>query len=357
MDLERLHTDEAPVKKSRYSTLILSACSLLVALIFAELFLRLSYPIEYLKPPSRLPNDIWRELLHRRSSVPGLAYELAPNRKAFSHGAFIRTNSFGMRDDEPNSGNDASLHRIVVIGDSFTFGFGVSGEDVYPNVLEKVLDSKIRDGRAEVLNLGVGGYSTHDEALVLEHKGNGWIPELVVIGYVLNDPETEPVQPLHMYFQESRWWQHLNMLRLVAQFRNAWEIRVLGKGDHIQYLHAHQQKWQSVVEGLDRISTIGRERRIPILLLIFPMTKEPWKAYPYRNVHQQVAKIAREKNLEMLDLYDDFSQFPPQQLMVVPGDSHPSKFANEIAARAVYQWMLANKHLFTFLSPTERGRK
>jgi lysophospholipase L1-like esterase len=259
-----------------------------------------------------------------------------------------------MRDDEPRRGDGALLHRIVVLGDSFTFGFGVPGEDGYPNVLEKMLNEKPTRGRIEVLNLGVGGYSTHDEALVLAHKGVEWNPEIVVIGYVLNDPETDPVQPLHMYFQEPGWWQYLNVFRLVAQFRNEREIQTLGNGDHIQYLHAHPRKWQSVVDALGRISSIGQERGIPVLLLIFPMTNGSWTGYPYGNVHQQIANIAREKNLEVLDLYDDFSRFPARDLMVVPGDAHPSKLAHELAAQAVYRWMMAREHLFGFLpSPAE----
>jgi hypothetical protein len=41
--------------------------------------------------------------------------------------------------------------------------------------------------------------------------------------------------------------------------------------------------------------------------------------------------------------------------MVVPGDSHPSKFAHEIAARAIYQWMRTNRNLFAFLPPATKG--
>ena len=337
------------------SNLMLSAFSLLIALIFAELFLHFVHPIEYRRPPRPLPDDVWHELLHRPSSVPGLAYELVPNRQKYSHGAIIRTNSFGMRDEEPRMEDGDSLHRIVVIGDSNTFGFGIPGEDVYPKVLEKLLNEKIQDGQFEVLNLGVGGYSTRDEALVLEYKGIRWNPELVVIGYVLNDPEIDPIQPLHTYYQEPRWWQYLNVSRLVARSKNSLEIKVLGEGDYIKYLHAHHQKWQSVVEGLEKIGTLGQKRKIPILLLIFPMTGKSWTVYPYRNLHQQVANIAKEKDLKVLDLYDYFSQFHPEELMVAPRDAHPSKFGHELTARAIYQWMLANNHLFYFSVSQQKG--
>jgi lysophospholipase L1-like esterase len=342
------------LKKSIISNLIVSAFSFLITIILLEILLYFIHPIEYRQPPMRLSNDTWRELLHRPSSVPGLAYELVPNREQYSHGAIIRTNSFGMRDDEPHTGVDDSLHRIVVLGDSFTFGFGVTGKDTYPNVVERLLNEKIKDEQFEVLNLGTGGYSTHDEALVFEHKGMRWNPKLAVIGYVLNDPEIDPIQPLHSYFQETSWWQYSNILRLVVKVKNNWDIMLLGKGDYIEYLHAHQLKWQSVVEGLNKIGSIAKERNIPVLLLIFPMTRKSWTDYPYRKLHEQVGNTAKEKGLYLIDLYDHFSQYPPEDLMVAPGDSHPSRLGHELTAHAIYQWICVNHHLFSFLSHSDK---
>jgi lysophospholipase L1-like esterase len=128
------------------------------------------------------------------------------------------------------------------------------------------------------------------------------------------------------------------------------DLKLLGQGDHTKYLHAHPRKWQSVVDGFEKIGAIGRQRNVPILLLIFPMTKEPWADYPYRNLHQQVANAAIAKNIQVLDLYDYFSRFSPEKLMVVPGDSHPSKFGHELAARAVYQWIIDNERSLSFLT-------
>lgn len=341
-------------KKKTVYKLMLTAFFLLIVLILAELFFYFLYPIGYLRPPRRLSEEASRKLLYRPSSVPGLAYELAPNREQYSRGATIRTNSFGMRDDEPRTGIDDSLHRIVVLGDSFTFGFGVAGEDTYPNVLERLLNEKIEDEEFEVLNLGVGGYSTHDEALVLEHKGMKWNPELVVVGYVLNDPEIDPIQQLHSYFQEASWWQYLNILRLAAKLKNYWDVRALGEGDYIKYLHAHQLKWQSVVQGLSKIGSLAEERKFHVLLLIFPLTMSAWENYPYRNLHKQVANIAKTKGLFVIDLYDIYSQHSPKELKVARGNHHPSKFAHELTAKAIYQWMLANNHLFAFLSPSSK---
>ena len=73
--------------------LLLVLIATAVAFLVAEVLLRTFFPIGYMAPPESIPSDTWRELLHRRSSIPGLAYELAPNKKKYSQGAMVRTNS------------------------------------------------------------------------------------------------------------------------------------------------------------------------------------------------------------------------------------------------------------------------
>ena len=92
-------------------------------------------------------------------------------------------------------------------------------------MLERLLNGGAAGGPFEVLDLGVGGYSTRDEALTLESEGMRWNPKLIVIGYVLNDPESEPIQPLQSYFQEPSWWQHSALLRMLARCKNVLDIR------------------------------------------------------------------------------------------------------------------------------------
>jgi hypothetical protein len=269
-----------------------------------------------------------------------LAYELAPNRDEYARSTSIRTNSWGMRDDEPRSGGDGSLHRAIAIGDSFTFGFRVPSEATYPNVLERLLNQASRGDRFEVLNLGVGGYSSRDEALVLRHKGMDWNPDLVIMGYFLNDPEIEPVQPLHSQFQEPRWWQHSNLLRLVARAKNLWEIRRLGGGDYFRYLHSPRQaKWRSVVEAFDDVAEVTREPGVPALVVIFPQIGDvQWADYPYRDLHRQVANAAREAGLHVIDLYDELSKHPPGRLLSGDND-HPNEAGHEVVANAIFAWI------------------
>jgi lysophospholipase L1-like esterase len=328
------------MSRTRILEVALTLASCLVALVIAELAARTRDPVPYMRPPSRLPDDAWREILHRKSDIPGLAYELAPNRERHERGALIRTNSYGMRDDEPRS-ESSDVRRVVVLGDSFTFGFGVSGDETYPNVLERLLKERSGGDRFEVLNFGVGGYSTRDEVLTLRYKAMEWDPELVVIGYTLNDPEVDPIQPLHQYFQTPSWWQHSELLRLIAWQKYRWDKRRLGRRDYHRYLHAHPRKWRSVVNGFAEIGALVREKGIPALVVVFPETLVRWSPYLYEDLHHLVAETAKLKGLHVLDLYNTFSAFPAADLALSPDDHHPSPLAHELAAKAISDWMAA----------------
>lgn len=73
--------------------------------------------------------------------------------------------------------------RILMIGDSFTFGEGVNNKETFSHYLQEMLPE------AEVINLGVHGYG-HDQILIhFEEEGVKYHPDLVILGFVSADME------------------------------------------------------------------------------------------------------------------------------------------------------------------------
>jgi lysophospholipase L1-like esterase len=334
--------------------LSLSAGSIVVCLAAAELSLRAFHPVTFRLRPASMPDDAFNhtfnQLLHRRSSIPGLPYELAPNTRKVAVGAMVETNSYGMRGPEPVLDQSGALYRIVALGDSFTFGFGVSGEDTYPSVLARLLNARPDlNHRFDVLNLGVAGYCSRDEALLFKHKGLQWNPRLLIIGYVLNDPEIDPMQPLQAYFQTPVWWQYFNLGRLVAHATFASDVQRLGHGDYHFYLHAeHQRKWQSVLTAFQDIAEMTAPRHVQVLVVIFPeiplnRPNFSWAQYQYQPIHRQVADAATRNGFAVLDLLEPFAQYPPQELILSIQDTHPNKRADELAAQAIFDKLVAER--------------
>ncbi len=74
--------------------------------------------------------------------------------------------------------------RILVLGDSLTYGYGINARWGYPQVLERKLAATVR---VEVINLGVGGDQSEDVLRVLRTHYDRLRPDLVIYGICLND--------------------------------------------------------------------------------------------------------------------------------------------------------------------------
>lgn len=317
-------------------------CSLALPFAAWEAYLRIWDPVTYRAPPEPLPGDAWRELLHVRSPVPGLAYELAPNHHLFATGTAIATNARGMRSYEVLA-RRAGVYRIAVVGDSYAFGFGTPMAETFPAELEVALNEDDEPGREyEVLNYGVGGYSSQDEALVVEHKVLRDDPDLILLAYSLNDPEDAPVQPVHSYYQDASWWQYSHALRKIALTYLQWQIRHFGAGSYIRYLYREPHKWHSVVDAFDRIGRLAGERHVPVVVVVFPHGDvDSWDQYPYADLHRQVIAEARAHGFRALDLLSAFARKPPLAVRLSRGDDHPNARGHRIAALAIKDFLRA----------------
>lgn len=91
-------------------------------------------------------------------------------------------NAEGFRSLERRHAKPENVSRVVVLGDSFVDGYTVQVQDRLTEVLEARLGP-----RFEVINLGVAGYSTDQELLLLEQEGWNYQPDVVVLAFYYND--------------------------------------------------------------------------------------------------------------------------------------------------------------------------
>lgn len=75
----------------------------------------------------------------------------------------------------------ADKFRILIVGDSFTFGDQVSDSETYAAYLENILPN------TEVLNFGVHGYGLDQMLLMLQRQAPIYQPDLVIFGYIYDD--------------------------------------------------------------------------------------------------------------------------------------------------------------------------
>ncbi len=75
--------------------------------------------------------------------------------------------------------------RILLLGDSFTFGQGVVYDSIWPTLLERNL--QLRGYDVDIVNAGVQGYSTREEVLLLQQLHAMVDPDIVILALLPND--------------------------------------------------------------------------------------------------------------------------------------------------------------------------
>ena len=154
---------------------LLLSGSIFISLIVMETAMRLW------NPPIARPE---MAQLHRAS--PFLGWDLIPSTFGIGFmGETYNINSFGFRDTEYEIEKQPATSRIMVIGDSFTFGARVNQEDTYPKQLEKALNSL--NIRCQVINCGVIGHNMWQHYEVLKRKVLPFHPDLVILGLFVDD--------------------------------------------------------------------------------------------------------------------------------------------------------------------------
>lgn len=121
-------------------------------------------------------------------SDPVLGQRLSPGYEGWFAGVPVRINALGFRDARDYAiEKSPNTFRILVLGDSVTFGHGALSDTTYPFLLEQRLRHWRPDVDWQVWNLGVPGYNTSQELAYLQQVGPSYDPDLVVVGFFEND--------------------------------------------------------------------------------------------------------------------------------------------------------------------------
>jgi hypothetical protein len=95
----------------------------------------------------------------------------------------VATNSRGFRDREYPVARVPGKKRMLFLGDSFGFGFGVEQDQIMTEVMERKYPGW------EVINTAVAGYGTDQQLLFMQEGGLRYRPDVVLVLYHPNDVE------------------------------------------------------------------------------------------------------------------------------------------------------------------------
>ena len=151
------------VRKRLLFTLATLCIGILLTLFAAEGALRLWHHFQP-KPEEANLYVVSKNKLRRFHHRPGARLKKSGN-------VPVNINSLGFRGREYPSAKGSGVRRILVLGDSVTFGLFVKEEKLFTNVLEKLLNEGEGAFEYEVLNSGVSGYNVWNELGTLQQDG------------------------------------------------------------------------------------------------------------------------------------------------------------------------------------------
>src|ERR1043165_8053922 len=311
-----------------------------VTLILIEVLVRAVNFIIPFERPGSLADTYTNEWIEGKDWFNGLTrfYKYKPNTEGRTYGHPFHVNRWGFRGhdfEDRTHPETKNSFRIMVLGDSNTAGIGIPEEDRYTELVERELRGRYPSRRIEVINLGVQGFETVQEVKMLEYMGKIVQPNLVILGFSLNDPNIH-----YSYYLKKKFpmpeaarglLEHLLTFRQVELLYDPVFRMVNGLPTHQkEVMEAYKQDtddWTIFVVSVQRISAWVREHTGSAPIVIFLADAQTAKR---EGRYSQVRTVFEQSGFiwsEMMDgaRYEPVSRF----------EGHPNEATHRFFAQAL----------------------
>lgn len=229
--------------------------------------------------------------------------------------------------------------RIVCLGDSVTFGWGVPIEMCWTELVEADLRRDMGDVRT--VNTGFCGTMMADESYYgLKFRFHKFDPDAVVMTLCLNDlfesnsgmrhmppPHQSPSKLWNIF---ATWWQGGPTAlpsgidwgaKLLSTEPRTWRNRYwIGGGPQKALRNMHE--W-------------CKERDVKFAVVIWPFFQCLDDSYPFQTIHDRVGEFCAEQGIPFLDLIDAFRGQRDSEMWIAPNDAHANPTAQKIASPVI----------------------
>ncbi|MFT7677152.1 MAG: hypothetical protein ACI8QC_001129 [Planctomycetota bacterium] len=307
--------------------LLLLGLSLALSLAAGEVLLRVADPLGL-----NYHDEIARYIgLRQDDSV--LAYVQPKDMQLVLDGAHIRFNSLGLRGAEIGP-KQPTEKRLLVLGDSVAFGWGVEEQALFGSLLAERLSAQTGSTWTPI-NAGVCSYNSIQERLYLEHRGLALEPDLVVLVYIDNDVLTYGKR-----WQQAEASKPPLRRRLKQTLQSSHLVQTLTKvagddGDkHAtgpeRDLGPEDSGWQSNMRALTELVELCAARELDLALYHFRWRSDPWSDSLLEDARKHTAPIP------IADTAPWFADLELRDLVNSPTDSHPNPKAHALTAERMH---------------------
>ena len=265
------------------------------------------------------------------------------------HQRHIQYNKHGYRDYEYNLKKPDGIFRILVLGDSQTFGQGINElKDTWVKKLESQLQKKANNTRIEVLNISRPGWNSDTLLYELFKNGFKFNPDLVILAYGLNDipfpasfncnSSDRKITPNIKIFQSSKLASFI--IKIIDLRINQLLEKV---GEKLTYFDCLNQAYDSMGWEMNKfyIDIMGLAlsiKKIHFMITVIPIIHQLDNNYPLISAHKKLKEFSYLRRIEFLDLYEKaFKNMNTSYLRISKTDRHLNERASVIVANTLFK--------------------
>jgi lysophospholipase L1-like esterase len=265
-----------------------------------------------------------------------LGWKLNPGATDTWGDVVVHINEKGSRGPVVPYERTAGKKRVLFLGDSVTFGYRIARwNDTFPFLADS-LASRTDSVEIETVNLSVEGYSQWQEAIVMQSEGARYQPDLVVLGFVLNDV-TEMFhlvkfggaeEGFQMRHAASSWigrvlsksaivYEVQNVTREIKAKRSLGQDLRLGaikqQSLDVETLMRHPDQanvktaWDFALADVQKVADQCRQLKIPLVVVAFPFEVQLHDAMNLGTPQRVLFNYTQARNIEMIDLLPPLS--------------------------------------------------
>jgi len=257
-----------------------------------------------------------------------------------SGGSFeVSSNADGLRAPLHTQEKAADTWRVMTLGCSTTFGWGVDDASSYPAQLERMIQDAGHSG-VEVINGGQPGYTSFQGRWLWDEMLKQYAPDVVFIGYVVQDARKAAytdmsqavLQQDHRYMKDNLLYRsrvYLGLRHLLGSVQvRAKERPEGGEGGVFRVPPGdYADNLRHLVDGV-------RDAGASPVLFGFPLEREGYTAQ-HRLILQAAASELHVSHLDLQDRMDTASR--QERLYFEKDRGH----ANAAGNQRIAQWVLA----------------
>jgi lysophospholipase L1-like esterase len=331
------------LKDHIFINLNLSLAAIILALVSSEITIRVWDHYDPILLPEYLRDDIKYARKDERAVSP-----YRPGSTGATNGHPVRINNLGFRGPEVSQQKPRGRLRVLVLGDSFTFGQGIAEEEIYTSVLERRLRAQFPGRDIEVVNVGIQGASTVQEADLLFRIGPVLDPDLLLIGFVGNDPvQSYPPLPWQVPISsrlKGFLISHLRLFELINDRYDKlllkWGVRLGDLGASIPSYNQESQDWKDFVRAYQRILEWTKARQIPVPVVGLFLSGRDNSDFINLNLNmriflanmRQVAETLNAMGIRTIDYTPYFQRHNNENFAVSKWEGHPNALAHKLYA-------------------------